>query len=145
MRILIYYIVIIAFSFLYSCGTTGHIQFYNYEVSKDKIESEILKVINKDSLYTAPPTWNNYELGVDTVYDIFIMFQSNPKEIYQIDFVGPSSDWKISSTCILALVGVFNGKLWYFERDLSSEQKERVKRRFEQEILSKMKYTFSKE
>lgn len=138
-------LVVFVLSLMYSCGTTGHIQFYNYSISKDRIENDLLSVINKDSAYTAPSKWNDYELGVDSVYDIFVLFQSNPKEIYQLDFVGSPSDWKINSTCKLALVGVFDGKLWHFEKDLSSDEEARVMKRFETEILSKMKYQYSKE
>lgn len=139
-----YVVVIFVLSLVYSCGTTGHIQFYNYNISKDSLENDLLSVINEDSLYTAPSKWNDYELGIDTVYDIFILFQSNPKEIYQLDFIGPPTDWKVNTTCKLALVGVFDGKLWHFEKDLSSDEKARVMQRFEEEILSKMKYPYTK-
>ena len=137
-------VVVFVLSLVYSCGTTGHIQFYNYNVSKDALENDLLSVINEDSLYTAPSKWNDYELGIDTVYDIFVLFQSNPKEIYQFDFIGPPTDWKVSTTCKLALVGVFDGKLWHFEKDLSSDEEARVMKRFEEEILSKIKYPYSK-
>src|SRR5947207_8153091 len=66
-----------------SCGTLGHIQFYNFNASKDVVEEDLLAVINKDSLYSPPSKWNNYEIGADSTRDIFIMFQSNPKELYQ--------------------------------------------------------------
>jgi len=130
---------------LTSCGTTGHIQFYNFSITKDVVENDLLSIINKDSVYSAPSKWNDYELGIDTVYDIFVLLHSNPKEIYQLDFVGTPSEWQNNVTCTLALVGVFDGKLWHFEKDLSSKEEERVMKRFETEILSKLKYKYTKE
>ena len=131
-------------SSMISCGTLGHIQFYNFNASKDAVEENLLAVINKDARYTPPSKWNGYESGADSTRDIFIMFQSIPMEVYQVDFAFKES-WSNSASCKLALVCVFDGNLWHFEDDLSSKEENRVMKRFESEILSKMKYQYSKE
>jgi hypothetical protein len=125
---------------VYSCGTTGHLKFYNFNNTKDSVMNDLLSVINYNSLYVAPPHWNNYEQGIDTIRDIYVYFQSNPKEIYQLGFKGDTAEWRLNKkSCTLALVGVFNGKTWAFEKDMKTKEIERVEKRFEMEILSKMK------
>ena len=127
-----------------SCGTLGHIQFYRFDKPKAEVELDLLSVINKDSVYSPPLKWNDYELGSDSIYDIFILFKTAPKELYQVRFANKSS-WNSSNICKLGLVGVFDGKLWHFEKDLDSKEEERLKKRFESEILSKMKFQYSRE
>lgn len=143
-RILIILLYAIFVTLQYSCGTTGHIKLYNYSISKDSVENNLLTIINRDSIYTRPLKWNDYELGTDTIYDIFVLYRSGPMEIYQLDFIGTPSDWNNEQTSTLALVGVFDGKLWHFENDLSSLEKARVIERLEIEILSKMIYRYRK-
>lgn len=138
-------VLLIITTTIFSCGTTGHIQFYKYNQKKEVVEINLLEVINENNTYSPPKKWNNYELGIDSIYDIFVQFSSNPKEIYQLDFIGTPSDWEEESASKLALVGVFDGEKWSFEKDLSSKEQERMKNRFETEILSKMKYKYTKE
>jgi hypothetical protein len=128
-----YKIVIIFYILLASCGTSGHIQFYDFIVSKSEVKKELLNIIDSNRKYTAPTHWNNYELGA-TADDIFIYFDSNPKELYVVGF----SEYKELSDkdeSILALVGIFDGKSWHYSRDLSRAEESRVKERFEKEIL----------
>ena len=121
-----------------SCGTTGHLKFYNYNDTKQNVEKNLLKTI-ADNNYTAPKNWNNYEQGSDTLRDIYILFNSTPKEIYQLGFKGDSAEWRTNKTsCTLALVGVFDGQLWHFAKDLNSEEIKRIETRLENEILNKM-------
>ena len=128
---------------LYSCGTTGHLKFYNFNNCKDSVKKDLLSVINYNSLYVAPTHWNNYEQGIDTIRDIYVYFQSIPKEIYQLGFKGDTTEWRINKkSCTLALVGTFNGKIWRFEKDMKSKEIERIEKRFEMEILSKMKHKY---
>ena len=137
-------IILIAISLpLISCGTLGHIQFYEFNRSKMEVEADLLHVINRDSLYSPPKSWNEYELGADSVMDIFIYFHSNPEEIYQVGFINPDT-WNSSNTSVLALVGAFDGKLWHFEKDLNSRGEKRMMQRFETEILSRMQCKYSK-
>ncbi len=130
-------------SLMYSCGTLGHITFYNFSNPKTDIENNLLSVINKDSIYTPPLQWNGYELGKDTIYDIFVYFKDAPQEIYLIRFTN-KENWEHTNYSKLGLVGLFDGKLWHFEKDLCSDEEARVMKRFEEEILSKIKYPYTK-
>jgi hypothetical protein len=132
------FVVFILSTVINSCGTTGHLKFYYYNDTKQNVEKDLLKTIT-DNKYSAPKNWNKYEQGSDTLRDIFIMFNSTPKEIYQLGFKGDSTEWRINKrSCTLALVGVFDGQLWHFEKDLNSEEINRIEARLENEILNKM-------
>ncbi len=127
-----------------SCGTLGHIVFYKFDESKLAVEKELLRIINEDSLYTPPLEWNDYKLGQDSLYDIFIYFKDTPKEIYLVRFTDRET-WSHSNSSQLGLVGVFDGQFWYFEKDLNSKEESRLMKRFEVEILSKFPYSYKKE
>jgi hypothetical protein len=131
--------------FLVSCGTLGHIQFYYYSAPIDVIEKDLIRVVDEESKYSPPLKWNNYELGADSLQDIFIAFSTNPKEIFQLGFANRVTSLEKATNAKLALVGIFDGKIWKFESDLTSNEKERVKKRLETEILSKMRYSYRKE
>jgi hypothetical protein len=128
-------------TFMLGAGTTGRILLYNYSQRKTVVESNLMQVINKDSIYTVPEHWNDYELGTDSINDIYVSFNANPREIYQLNFIGPPSVWN-ERTCVLGFVGLFDGKLWNFEKDLDNAEKERVIKRLEMEILQKMRFRF---
>jgi len=126
-----------------SCGTSGHIQFYDFTVPKLEVKKELISIINSNNKYKAPTHWNNYELG-ETSDDIFIYFDSNPKELYVVGF-REYKELFDKNESILALIGIFDGKLWHFARDLNRNEENRAKGRLEKEILSKMKYSYNKE
>ena len=49
--------------FLCSCGTTGHIEFYNFSVSKYEVEKQLVLVINNDSAFSVPLKWHEHTTG----------------------------------------------------------------------------------
>ncbi|WP_295794149.1 hypothetical protein [Mucilaginibacter sp.] len=126
-----------------SCGTSGHIQFYDFTVPESEVKKELISIINLNDKYKAPLHWNNYELG-ETKDDIFIYFDSNPKELYVVGF-REYKELSDKNESILALIGLFDGKLWHFARDLNRDEENRAKGRLEKEILSKMKLSYKKE
>lgn len=88
---------------LASCGSLGHVQFYYFDKSKAEIEQDLLNVINKDSTYSPPLKWNDYELGSDSMYDIFIFFKKESTELYKVRFTNKDS-WNTSASSRLGLV-----------------------------------------
>jgi len=126
-----------------SCGSAGHIKFYDFVVSKRDAKKELVNVINSNG-YLAPAHWNNYELG-ETKEDIFIYFKKEPKELYVVGFndYGDNPDYKDKT--VLALVGIFDGKTWKYASDLSWSEEKRMNKRFQTEILSKMKFSYTEE
>lgn len=129
--------------FLSSCGTTGHIVFYHFNSNKYDVEKEISNIINKNSEYTVPQKWFEHTKG-DYFERIYIYFQNNPEELYQIGFTGDSTDWKRSSSSRLGLISIYQGKEFQYEDQLSDKEIKRIEKRFETEILSKIKYSYYK-
>lgn len=130
------------FSILVSSGTTGHIQFYNYDGTIRDVKADMVSIIKKGG-YSPPIHWNGYEDGADLRYDTYVYFKDAPKEIFQVSFKREENEYL--PTSVLAFVGVFDGKLWHFNSDISEKEKKRVQERLEKEILSKMKHGFKKD
>src|SRR6266700_5077834 len=127
--------------FLFSgCGTTGHVKFYDFNVSKYDVEKEIIRVIRADSVHQVPNKWLSHTAG-DYFERIYIYFANSPEELYQVGFTGDSTEWNISSTCRLGLISIYQGDQFQYQRDLSSKEIIRIQNRFEQEVLRKIKYT----
>lgn len=138
-----YFSFIILLTTLVSCGTTGSIKLYDFNAPKYDVEKEILNVINKDSAHTVPRKWIE-GTKLDYLERFYVYYNGNPEEMYEISF-SDSASWKYASTSRLAIISQFHyGNGWKYERDLSSKEIERITKRFEETILYKMKYGYSK-
>ena len=135
-------VLLISIFFLTSCGTTGHISFYNFNASKAEIENEIMSTINDDSTYTVPKKWLSHTSD-DYFKRIYIYFKDKPEELYQIGFTN-EADWQDSPSSRLGLISVYSGHQFQYESDLSKKEIQRITKRFETQILSKVKYPYSK-
>lgn len=128
---------------LYSCGgTTGHIEFYNFNATKYEVENALLQVINNDTTYKVPKKWRSHTKD-DYFERIYIYFSNRPNELYQIGFTD-SNEWQKSATCRLGLISIYQGEQFMYEDDLNWKEQERIQKRFEEEILTKIKYTYIK-
>ena len=142
----LFLISLLSFS-LVSCGGSGHIMLYNFNAPKYDVHKEILDVINKDSTYTVPKKWIEVakeakEAGDGLEY-FFLYFKHKPEEMYEMQFAD-SASWNNSLKSSLGLNSRFDGHFWKYGKDLSSKENERITKRFEDEILSKLKYGFEK-
>lgn len=133
----------ISILFFTSCGTTGHIVFYDFSASKYDVQNAIVKVLSQYPQYEVPSKWSNVDKG-DYFERMYIYFKNPPEELYRIGFTGDSSTWKSESTSRLGIVSHFDGEVWRNERDLSNKEKERIQNRFESEILSKLLFKYNK-
>ncbi len=138
--------LILYFSLLFSlvsCGTTGHIVFYNFNATKYDVENALLNVINADSNYITPIKWKEHTEG-DYFERIYIYFKGSPEELYQLGFNYDSTIWRESATSRLAFISIYQGDQFQYESDLSAKEIKRVEKRFETEILQKLKITYYK-
>jgi hypothetical protein len=136
--------ILLALIFLGSCGTTGHVQFYNFSVSKYEVDKELRYIITKDSAHLVPPKWIDIYKTHREIEVIYVYFSKSPEEMYRVGFTGDDSEWKNSSNCKLSLDGLFNGDHWEYRRELSYSEMKRIRGRFEKEILSRIKYNYYK-
>lgn len=137
-----YFTLLIAI-FLTSCGTTGHIVFYHFNASKYEVEKEIDSLLKTDSTFHVPLKWKEHTEG-DYFERKYFYFKSNPEELYQIGFTGDSTVWKQSATSRLGFIAIYQGNQFQYQSDLSSKTIERITKRFENEVLSRIKYTYYK-
>jgi hypothetical protein len=128
---------------LSSCGGSGHIIFYDFNYSKFVVQNELNRVINKDSGYSVPHKWIDcYKAAMPG--DMFLYFKQNPEEMYEISFNGDPEEWQKSPVCRLALIYQFDGDRWRKDSELRRIEKDRICKRFEAEILSKIRYGYSR-
>ena len=132
----------ISIFFLASCGTTGHISFYDFNVPKAEVEKEIMLIINSDSTYAVPKKWLSHTSD-DYFKRIYIYFKDKPEELYQIGFTN-EADWQHSPSSRLGLISVYSGQQFQYESDLSKKELQRITKRFETQILSKVKCPYSR-
>lgn len=129
-----------------SCNTEGYstMQFYYFNGTKSQVEKDLLRVIN---LYTdtIPTKWKGYAVPFDFMDDRFVYFKNNPEEILRVGFPVDTINRTSKNSTKFGLFGLFKGNKWIFNRDISSNEKERIKKRLETEIFSKMKYQFRKD
>ena len=127
---------------LSSCGSSGHIIFYDFEYSKDSVQCELQRVISEDSIYLVPNKWIDcYKSAMPG--DMFLYFKRDPEEMYEISFNGDPEEWAKSPVCRLALIYQFDGVRWRKDSELRRIEEDRICKRFETEILSKIKYKYS--
>ena len=129
-----------------SCSREGYpnMQFYYFFDKKHSIEKDFLQVVSTTT-DTIPLKWREYAVPFDFMDDKFIYFKNNPEEILRVNFIRDSTQGNQKSNCKVSLFGLFNGNKWIFNYEISSDEKERIKKRLETEILSKMKHTYKKE
>ena len=129
---------------LTSCGTTGKIIFYNFDKPELEVYSELIKIINDSSKFAVPLKWKDLTEG-DAIEYNYVYFKENPEELYQIRFKYDSLEWAKSPNSTLALIAVYQESTKFqYNVDLSLKEKKRVQLRFETEILSHIKYAYTK-
>lgn len=136
-------VILFLFIFFESCGTTGNVQLYNFNASKNEVERKLRNIINEDSVHSVPVKWADIYKNPGPIEYIYLYFSKSPEEMYQVGFAN-SEEWKTAANCQLGLIGLFNGDHWEYRKGLSYIEMKRIRERFEKEILSKLKYTYSK-
>lgn len=117
---------------------------YRYSEKKEVIEKELLRVIKLNS-DTIPLKWKQYYKKFDFMDDNYVYFKKNPEEILRIGFIQFGNNWEENDYSELGMFLWFDGKNWYRDYEIDDENKARIIKRLEKEILSKMKYRYEKE
>ena len=163
------FVGVICVSFIYACGTTGHIKLYSYNISKDSLENVINLFFINHPEYTLPENdtiWKRYKLKDKEItftreegnnlkykevelsrFEFLVYFKERPEEINLVKYYGNMTYWKEHPhNSILALTGSADkGKDWRFNSyNLWFREKNRIEKRFENEFLSKLKVPYSK-
>lgn len=137
------------------CGTLGAIgDGIYFPTSKKKLEIAMDSLYSEHPEYKIPAKWNKYndwsKAGYDFLESRIFYFKSDPEEMYYITFIGDSVALADTSKIAIGIRAVFNekniaGKWWLAADDLKSKDKERIEKRFDAEIISKLElYTKKK-
>ena len=137
-------VLCITSKFMIGCGTLGGIGDNIYfGTSKKKLEIAIDSLYTKHPEYKILPEWEIYNHWSASGYDFLesrIFYFSNPDEMYYITFVGDSTLMTDTSKISIAIRAINRGKYkWQLDADLESKEKERIEKRFDDEIISKLK------
>jgi hypothetical protein len=159
------FIIVSLFS---SCGTTGHIRFYDYNVPKDTLQYIINQFLEKNPSYKFPSNdldWQKYHLQDSSIIWMIndkdqveaqyihgkktrdlIYFKQTKEEVYWIGYSGDEKYWKEHPTnSRLALIGFSKkGKYCLLNNRLGLREKKRIEKRFEKEVLFKLPYPYLK-
>ena len=136
-----------------SCGTLGGIgpKFY-FSTSKVKLEKAFSKLYAENPKYSIPDSLKKYDdwskRGYDFLAGRVLYFDTPPKELYYVTYIGDSTDLLDTTKIGIAVRAVCIPKKsskWLLGEELSDSEKNRIAKRFNDEIISKLdEYTNSK-
>ncbi|WP_341904158.1 hypothetical protein [Fluviicola taffensis] len=156
--------------FVFSCGITGKITSYDFDVSKDSLELAVNQFLAKNELYRFPkndPAWKAYA-PEDSVIDyqlidgvmvhkykkltnieVYFYFKDEPEEVYEMKYYMNKEYWDnhpFNSSLMLISVVEKGGKWRYSDPVFNRffRGRKRVEKRLEEEVLKKLPYKYKK-
>ncbi len=104
------------FIFLISCGTTGNVKLYNFNVPQANVEEELRCVIAKDSVHSVPNKWSDVYKNHGPIEYWYVYFAGTPEEMYKIGFMN-SKEWKSSKIVNLHWLAYLMGIIGSLEKN----------------------------
>jgi hypothetical protein len=137
----------------YGAGTLGGFDTRTFPTSKKNLVQAIDTLFARHPEYIIPYKWESRDdwkaRGYDFLDSRIFYFNSNPEEMYYVSFIGDDAndsiqvDTTMISISIRAIANETVG--WTLEKETSTEDKARIEKRFDEEIISKLeKYTRTK-
>jgi hypothetical protein len=127
-----------------SCGTLGaKFGIIDFPISKKKLEIGIDSFFSKNPEYAVPGKWISDTNWVRSGYGFLesrtFYFKSQPEEMYWVTFVGDSAMLADPGVSRIAISAIFNitGR-WIYGKDINDIELQRVRKRFQYEIISKI-------
>jgi len=140
-------------SMLAACNTLGQIgDSVRFNTSTANLENALDSLYKNYPEYKMPATWAKYKSSIVKVSpspyteDKFFYFKSNPEELYYVVLINDSVMTDDSARTRLAIRAVNRGSdKWILESGLDNDAEETIIKRFDDEIVSKLRvYTKSK-
>ena len=140
------FIILLFSCLLISCdGTLGGFDNRNFETPKQNIEKAIETLFVKNPKFEIPEKWkvndNWKKRGFGFLDTRIFYFQSEPEEMYYVSFVENGKEKQNENgPTILAIRSIFSKRhnQWLNEEDFENDEKERIEKRFDMEIISKL-------
>jgi len=141
-------LIVLTFSGCFiSAGTLGGFKAIDFPVSKRKLVSAIDSLYKSYPEYKIPDKWKSFDdwhaRGYDFLDSRIFYFKLAPEEMYYISFIGDANNATQTDTTLssLSIRAVFNdAPKWLLEQDFNSVDKERIQKRFYNEIITKLEY-----
>jgi hypothetical protein len=124
-------------------GTLGGFDSVKFETDKKTLGNSLDTLYKLHPPYTIPDKWKDFDNWSERGYDFLdgriLYFASSPEEMFYVTILA-------GDETRIAIRAVHNGQgRWLKEEDFSTTDKERIERRFDSEIISKLeKLTKSK-
>jgi hypothetical protein len=149
MRFYRMFFYLLSFQIFLGCGTgagtLGGFEPVTFSRPKEKIRKAI------DSLFVVYPEyripekwgyWDNWkERGYGFLQSYIFYFEGRPEEMYYVTILGDGKTQADSAHTEIAIRAINRGKnRWLLHEDLSEGEKDRIMRRFDSEIISKLKF-----
>jgi len=138
-----YILLILLFSgCIYGAGTLGGFDPHVFYASKQSVVKGIDSLYSNNPESSMPEKWVKYDgwsvRGYGFLDSRIFYFQSEPEEMYYVSFIGDSNkaNPKNNNRTELSIRAVFKELSgWKYERELSSSEKKRIIKRFNDEII----------
>lgn len=132
---------------LLSCGagTLGGFQPITFPTSKAKLEQAVDSLFANYPQYRIPGKWQNFDNWNDRGYSFLesniFYFQDEPEEMYYVTYIGNQKMLADPTKIKIGIRAINNGgNRWLLEEDLSQDEKNRIIKRFDSEIISKLEH-----
>ncbi|RYD57394.1 MAG: hypothetical protein EOP56_08795 [Sphingobacteriales bacterium] len=141
-------VTVICLSFLYGCiggGTLGGFETRIFPTSKKKLVRAIDTFFIGYPEYKLPQKWVSFNdwnaRGYDFLDGRIFYFKTDPEEVYYITMYGDGNDSVQADTTKTGIsIRAYRNKNigWTSESDCSRKEKQRVQKRFDEEIVSRI-------
>jgi len=130
--------------FLTACDTMGQIgDTANFRTSHPVLEAAIDTLYDKNPEYNVPAKWaQDSSMGMKPLPYMFrkiFYFKSNPEEMYYVSLIDDSVMTGDTSQTGLAIRAVNRGDGWMKADKFDYKQAKKIQKRFNKEIISKLK------
>src|SRR5579859_2840745 len=115
-----------------------------FPTSKKKLEIAIDSLYAQYPEYKIPKNWKQYDSwsarGYDFIESRIFHFKKAPEEMYYVTFVGDSTTLADTTKIAIGISAVNKGSdKWLLNSDFSASEKGRIEKRFNDEIVTKLK------
>jgi hypothetical protein len=145
---------LLVFCILLFCNCDGSLGGFDnriFPTSKKQLEVALHKIYLDHPEYKIPQKWKEFDnwsqRGFDFLESRIFYIKDHPEEMYYISFVGDSTMLADPKQVIIAIRAVHQDSVdsWKLEEDFENNERERIERRFDREIISKLEgYTQTK-
>lgn len=146
-----YKIIFYSLTFLIFCGcvtgggTLGGFDPITFPTSKKKMEEAVGSLFTNYPEYGIPKKWQHLNSWEDRGYGFLqsyiFYFKNAPEEMYYVTYIGDEKMLADPTNIQIAIRAINNGgNRWSLNEDLNQNEKNRIIKRFNSEVISKLEF-----